>query len=91
MVIHFYLQVVRYLQPLPFCGSGYHRIAFVLFRHEKPLESLPLFYSDTLAGRVFSMSNLYKQNEDLITPSCVTFFQTTYDICVKEQLHKMGE
>ncbi|XGW23487.1 hypothetical protein V3C99_005596 [Haemonchus contortus] len=83
-------ELVPYLEPLPFCGTGYHRIAFILFRHEKPVKSLPLFYSETLAGRIFSMSAMYKQNEDLITPSCATFFQTTYEISVKNRLHKMG-
>ncbi|XGW23480.1 hypothetical protein V3C99_005593 [Haemonchus contortus] len=83
-------ELVPYLEPLPFCGTGYHRIVFILFRHEKPVKSLPLFYSETLAGRIFSMSAMYKQNEDLITPSCATFFQTTYEISVKNRLHKMG-
>ncbi|VDO48089.1 unnamed protein product [Haemonchus placei] len=76
-------ELVPYLEPLPFCGTGYHRIVFILFRHEKPV-------NETLAGRIFSMSAMYKQNEDLITPSCATFFQTAYEISVKNRLHKMG-
>lgn len=83
-------ELVPYLQPLPFNGSGYHRVALLLFRHENPLKSLPLLYSDSLAGRVLSMPKLYKQHEDVITPSSVSFFQTTYDISVKSKLHAMG-
>ncbi|VDO61553.1 unnamed protein product [Heligmosomoides polygyrus] len=74
-------ELVPYLQPLPFNGSGYHRVALLLFRHENP---------DSLAGRVLSMPKLYKQHEDVITPSSVSFFQTTYDISVKSKLHAMG-
>ncbi|KAL6731052.1 hypothetical protein Aduo_001963 [Ancylostoma duodenale] len=83
-------EVVKFVQPLPFCGSGYHRIAFVLFRHDQPMKSFPQLNSDSLEGRVFSMSHFYKQNEDVITPSSVLFFQTSYDDSVRKQLHKMG-
>ncbi|VDM56239.1 unnamed protein product [Angiostrongylus costaricensis] len=46
--------------------------------------------SDSLDGRVFVMSHFYKENEDTITPSFISFFQTSYDISVKNQLHGMG-
>ncbi|KHJ97307.1 phosphatidylethanolamine-binding protein [Oesophagostomum dentatum] len=85
-----FVQVLDYVQPLPFCGSGYHRIAFVLFRHDKPMNTFPTLNSNSLDGRVFSMSHFYKQNEDVITPSSIAFFQTSYDDSVKQQLHKMG-
>ncbi|ETN76742.1 phosphatidylethanolamine-binding protein [Necator americanus] len=84
-------EVVKYVQPLPFCGTGYHRIVFLFFRHEQPLKSFPQLNSDSLEGRIFSLSHFYKQNEDVITPSSVLFFQTIYDESVKKQLHKMGE
>ncbi|KAJ1359756.1 hypothetical protein KIN20_018551 [Parelaphostrongylus tenuis] len=83
-------EVVSYLQPLPFCGTGYHRVVFVLFRHENPLQRLPQLNSDSLEGRIFQMSHFYKENEDTITPSCISFFQTSYDISVKNRLHLMG-
>ncbi|KAE9418493.1 hypothetical protein Angca_007551 [Angiostrongylus cantonensis] len=83
-------EVVPYLQPLPFYGTGYHRVVFVLFRHESPLQRLPKLISDSLDGRVFLMSHFYKENEDTITPSFISFFQTSYDISVKNQLHGMA-
>jgi len=30
--------VVPYLQPIPFYGTGYHRIAFILLKHRAPLD-----------------------------------------------------
>uniref|UniRef100_A0A0K0DFG9 Large ribosomal subunit protein mL38 n=1 Tax=Angiostrongylus cantonensis TaxID=6313 RepID=A0A0K0DFG9_ANGCA len=84
-------EVVPYLQPLPFYGTGYHRVVFVLFRHEIQWSGLLLCCcSDSLDGRVFLMSHFYKENEDTITPSFISFFQTSYDISVKNQLHGMG-
>jgi hypothetical protein len=29
--------IVPYLQPTPFHGSGFHRIVFLFFRHDKPI------------------------------------------------------
>ncbi|KJH46607.1 phosphatidylethanolamine-binding protein [Dictyocaulus viviparus] len=83
-------EAIPYLQPLPFCGTGYHRVAFVLFRHKERLNNLPKLCSGSLDERVFSMSHFYKQNEDIITPSSLLFFQTSYDISVKERLHAIG-
>ncbi|VDL66110.1 unnamed protein product [Nippostrongylus brasiliensis] len=83
-------EVVQYLQPLPFCGTGYHRVAFLLFRHEQRLDSLPKLESASLSGRILLMPTFYKQNEEKITPSSIAFFQTSYDITVKDKLHAMG-
>lgn len=30
--------IVPYLPPIPFYGTGYHRIAFILFRHKDKIE-----------------------------------------------------
>lgn len=83
-------EVLSYLQPIPLKGTGYHRVAFVVFRHDKPLSLDFSCLSETLDGRIFSMPHFYKQNEEQITPSSLSFFQTTYDISCKEQLHKLG-
>ncbi|VDM74222.1 unnamed protein product [Strongylus vulgaris] len=34
-------EIVKYVQPLPFCGTGYHRVAFLLFRHSQKITSFP--------------------------------------------------
>lgn len=31
-------EMVPYIQPIPVKGTGYHRIAFVLFRHKKKID-----------------------------------------------------
>ncbi|CAI4223099.1 unnamed protein product [Auanema sp. JU1783] len=81
-------ELASYLQPLPFNGTGYHRVVFVLFRHSQPIESL-VFGSD-LESRALKLSEFYKANETKITPSAISFFQTTYDKSVITQLHSMG-
>lgn len=37
-----------------------------------------------------SVAKFYKQNEKLLTPSGIRFFQTSYDNSVKEKLHELG-
>ncbi|KAF1769285.1 hypothetical protein GCK72_001101 [Caenorhabditis remanei] len=81
-------EVIEYLQPLPFYGTGYHRVAFVLFRHSQPVD-LKLDGS-TLENRIHSISELYKSHENLLTPSAIRFFQTSYDNSVKTKLHSLG-
>ena len=43
--------IVPYLQPIPYYGTGYHRIAFVLFRHKNKID----FSSYQLKTYVFSV------------------------------------
>uniref|UniRef100_A0A1I7XQU0 Glutaredoxin domain-containing protein n=1 Tax=Heterorhabditis bacteriophora TaxID=37862 RepID=A0A1I7XQU0_HETBA len=83
-------EILPYMQPLPFCGTGYHRISFVLFRHEEPIVNFPKLDSMTLIGRVFSLSDFYKISESVLTPSAISFFQSSYDDSVKQQMHSMG-
>ncbi|XP_003373910.1 phosphatidylethanolamine-binding protein [Trichinella spiralis] len=73
-----------YLQPLPFRGTGLHRVAFLLFKQTHPfLEHLSEFKetikADTLAGRSFSVSRFYKRLEDVITPAGLAFCQCEWD------------
>ncbi|KRZ67284.1 39S ribosomal protein L38, mitochondrial [Trichinella papuae] len=73
-----------YLQPLPFRGTGLHRVAFLLFKQTQPfLEHLSEFKetikADTLAGRSFSVSRFYQRLEDVITPAGLAFFQCEWD------------
>ncbi|KRX54030.1 39S ribosomal protein L38, mitochondrial [Trichinella sp. T9] len=73
-----------YLQPLPFRGTGLHRVAFLLFKQTHPfLEHLSEFKetikANTLAGRSFSVSRFYKRLEDVITPAGLAFCQCEWD------------
>ncbi|PAV85365.1 hypothetical protein WR25_07225 [Diploscapter pachys] len=81
-------ELIPYLKPLPFCGTGFHRIAFVMFRHTEKI-NLPSKGSD-IPSRIQSFSTLYKDNEQVLTPSAMRFFQCEYDNSVKEKLHEMG-
>lgn len=81
-------EVVEYLQPLPFYGTGYNRVAFVLFRHSAPID-LDL-NGISLENRIQEIAQLYKANENVMTPSAIRFFQTTYDNSVKATLHSLG-
>lgn len=49
--------VVPYLQALPFYGTGYHRIAFVFFRHNDPIDVKDFF---SLRGYVESVGRKFK-------------------------------
>uniref|UniRef100_A0A8R1HTB2 Large ribosomal subunit protein mL38 n=1 Tax=Caenorhabditis japonica TaxID=281687 RepID=A0A8R1HTB2_CAEJA len=81
-------EVVEYLQPLPFYGTGYHRVAFVLFRHQ---EKIALdFNGSSLENRIQQISQFYKAHENQLTPSAIRFFQTSYDNSVKTALHSLG-
>jgi len=72
--------IIPYLQPLPYYGTGYHRIAFVLFRHQQKIDfsSFKVNSSD-LKARIFRMLSFYKNFEDKITPSAIRFCQTKWD------------
>lgn len=92
--------VVPYLQPLPFYGTGLHRVVFLLFRHKQPLDfehvssrssSMCLTcFSDPLSSRVFSTPDFYKHRDELLTPSSLCFFQTQWDVSVRDKLHELG-
>ncbi|CCD68049.1 Large ribosomal subunit protein mL38 [Caenorhabditis elegans] len=81
-------EIIDYLQPLPFYGTGYHRVAFVLFRHEKPVDFQ--IQGNSLDTRIHEISKFYKKHEATITPSAIRFFQTSYDNSVKMALHGLG-
>ncbi|GMT29799.1 hypothetical protein PFISCL1PPCAC_21096 [Pristionchus fissidentatus] len=75
----------KWMQALPFLGTGYHRLAFLLLRHSEKID-LPQI-GDGLAGRLFSTAQFYKQHEATLTPSALLFSNVAYDVSVKEALH----
>uniref|UniRef100_A0A0N4Z9S4 Large ribosomal subunit protein mL38 n=1 Tax=Parastrongyloides trichosuri TaxID=131310 RepID=A0A0N4Z9S4_PARTI len=84
--------IVDYLQPLPYNGSGYHRIAFITFRHKEKIKFDNVIRNPkTLEGRVFNMLKFFKINEDTLTPSSLAFSQVKHDESVDKKLKEMNE
>uniref|UniRef100_A0A183CBX2 Large ribosomal subunit protein mL38 n=1 Tax=Globodera pallida TaxID=36090 RepID=A0A183CBX2_GLOPA len=85
-------EVVPYLQPVPFYGTGYHRFAFLLFRHRQPIDvsDFALKGSDSLIARTFSTNAFYKQFEDRMSPSALRFCQIKWDESCDQTLHGLG-
>uniref|UniRef100_A0AC34RA22 39S ribosomal protein L38, mitochondrial n=1 Tax=Panagrolaimus sp. JU765 TaxID=591449 RepID=A0AC34RA22_9BILA len=83
--------IVSYLPPTPFKGTGYHRIAFVLFRHKNKIDFGNIKIQDAgLSNRIFSVNKFYKENEENLTPSALNFAQVKWDESVDETLHQIG-
>uniref|UniRef100_A0A914Z8Q2 Large ribosomal subunit protein mL38 n=1 Tax=Panagrolaimus superbus TaxID=310955 RepID=A0A914Z8Q2_9BILA len=83
--------IVPYLPPTPYKGTGYHRIAFILFRHKEKIDFSDIqLKGDHLADRVFRLNRFFKQHENEITPSALNFSQIKYDESVDKTLHQIG-
>lgn len=83
-----------YLQPLPYKGTGFHRFIFVLYKQVKKLNlaEYQVKESEGMETRTFSTYEFYKQNQELITPAGIGFFQTKYDDSVRDVFHnKLSE
>jgi len=69
-------------------GSGWHRCAYVLFEHTKPLDfKLDNKNGSKFDARAFKTSQFYLNNQDAITPVGLAFFQTEWDLSVKNVFH----
>lgn len=44
---------IPYLPPIPFYGTGFHRIAFIVFRHNNQIEFSDYFKKFELSGNGF--------------------------------------
>jgi large subunit ribosomal protein L38 len=67
-------------------GSGWHRCVYVLFEHSQPVGQR--FNQDTkFQKRSFKTSEFYLQNQDNLTPVGLSFFQTEWDLSVKNVFH----
>lgn len=69
-------------------GTGWHRCAYVLFEHENPID-FKIDYSGVskLNKRDFKVSDFYLNNQESITPVGLAFFQTEWDLSVKDLFH----
>ncbi|XP_037073153.1 39S ribosomal protein L38, mitochondrial-like, partial [Pollicipes pollicipes] len=84
--------VYEYLQPLPFRGTGHHRIVFVLYKQQGvlPRESESAGTGGgVLDGRKFSTEQFYRRHEDQLTPAGLAFFQSDWDYSVTEFFHNV--
>ncbi|EFO20240.1 phosphatidylethanolamine-binding protein [Loa loa] len=84
-------EIVPYLQVMPFKGTGYHRIACLLLRHNEVINlASKKPKSVTLMSRIFNVGRLYKEFEKQWTPSALSFAQASWDVSVNETLHRIG-
>ncbi|KAL3123181.1 hypothetical protein niasHT_010351 [Heterodera trifolii] len=85
-------ELVPYLPPVPFYGTGYHRFAFLLFRHRQRIDftEFGLEGSDSLVARSFSTNAFYKQFEDKMSPSALRFCQIKWDKSCDQTMHRLG-
>ncbi|VDK64526.1 unnamed protein product [Onchocerca ochengi] len=85
------VEIIPYLQVVPFKGTGYHRIACLCLRHKEAINLSPRKpKSITLMDRIFSVGQLYKEFEKQWTPSALSFAQASWDVSVNEALHRIG-
>jgi len=70
-------EVMKYLQPLPFKGTGFYRYIFVLYKQEGPLD-----FKISDCDRKFSTFDWYKEHEKAVTPAGLSFFQADWDSSV---------
>ena len=74
-------------------GLGYHRFAFLLFRHDQPLKLHQPITSNNLKERKFSPLTFMKthqqnqQQQQQIRPVGLSWFQSTYDDTCKRIFH----
>lgn len=84
-------ELVPYLQPTPYHGTGYHRVAYILFRHKDKVDfgELKLKTND-FVERLFSTRAFLKQYESALTPSCLKFSQMEWTESVDKTLESQG-
>uniref|UniRef100_A0A2I2ZDW1 Large ribosomal subunit protein mL38 n=1 Tax=Gorilla gorilla gorilla TaxID=9595 RepID=A0A2I2ZDW1_GORGO len=81
-----------YLPPFPARGSGIHRLAFLLFKQDQPID----FSEDArpspcyqLAQRTFRTFDFYKKHQEAMTPAGLSFFQCRWDDSVTYIFHQL--
>ncbi|KAM4842876.1 large ribosomal subunit protein mL38 [Thomomys bottae] len=85
-------ETCSYLPPFPARGSGFHRLAFLLFKQDKPVD----FSEDTrpspcyqLTQRTFRTFDFYKKHQEAMTPAGLAFFQCCWDDSVTRTFHEL--
>nr|XP_026484649.1 39S ribosomal protein L38, mitochondrial [Vanessa tameamea]XP_026484658.1 39S ribosomal protein L38, mitochondrial [Vanessa tameamea] len=82
--------IADYLRPFPLKGTGYHRYVFVLYKQDGMISyDLPKITSSSpLEERTFCTRDWYKKYQDNITPIGLAFYQSDWDITVKDFFNK---
>ena len=84
-------ELVKYMQPFPMKNTGWHRCAYVLFEHKNPisfkLNSHSTNSKSVLGERSFKAADFHSAYKNDLTPVGLCFFQTEWDLSVKEFFH----
>lgn len=81
-----------YMPPLPWRGTGYHRLVFVLYKQDAMVDFLSLkrpLPCHCLKERTFKTFDFYKAYQDVLTPAGISFFQCTWDTNLTDFVHKV--
>jgi len=85
--------LASYLQPHPPYGTGYHRLVFLLFRQEGPVDFTSELRKSQfdLTERTFSTFDFYSKFQDDLTPAGLAFAQTDYEASLRNFFHNKLE
>jgi len=85
--------LASYLQPHPPYGTGYHRLVFLLFRQEGPVDFTSELRKSQfdLTERTFSTFDFYSKFQDDLTPAGLAFGQTDYEASLRNFFHNKLE
>ncbi|CAH8516164.1 unnamed protein product [Schistosoma turkestanicum] len=90
-------EIIPYMPPLPYQGTGYHRYVFVLYRQDRGKIDLNQWRKgnpsewDVPSERGFSTLEFYRSLQDEITPAGLAFFQSIWDESVRSYFrHKLN-
>jgi large subunit ribosomal protein L38 len=82
-------EYIDYIQPFPMRGTGWHRCVFLLFEHKNKIE-FDLKSNDSsskFSKRDFKTLKFYLNNQKDLVPVGLSFFQTEWDISVRNVFH----
>ncbi|KAH8871563.1 39S ribosomal protein L38, mitochondrial [Schistosoma japonicum] len=81
-------EIIPYMPPLPYQGTGYHRYVFVLYRQDHGKINLCQWKKgnpsrNISSERGFNTLEFYRSLQDEITPAGLVFFQSIWDESVR--------
>ncbi|XP_057292192.1 39S ribosomal protein L38, mitochondrial-like [Hydractinia symbiolongicarpus] len=82
--------VYNYLPPLPWKGTGFHRVAFVLYEQEDAINTSDIKPTNesSLCGRTFSTPTFCSSTR--VVPISYAWCQLEWDESVTQSFHKLG-
>ncbi|XP_061083317.1 39S ribosomal protein L38, mitochondrial [Conger conger] len=85
-------EVCHYFPPFPAKGTGFHRLVFLLFKQDAPVnfeEDCRSSPCHSLKQRTFKTLEFYRRHQDVITPAGFAFFQCQWDDSVTNTFHAL--